>query len=147
MLRTAQVLPESLRACATLPSWETRPISFLVVSPRELCYSLFWMHSLGSRASGIGMLICFTAHLQLKRMTCEFRRAGPSSFNFFAARELFVDALNRFEEQLHLCHRAGVVLHALDAVRIGFSAELASLTRGNVVGPTVGLPESVQQNL
>src|SRR5271166_5278485 len=78
MLRTAQVLPESLRACATLPSWETRPISFLVVSPRELCYSLFWMHSLGSRASGIGMLICFTAHLQLKRMTCEFRRAGPS---------------------------------------------------------------------
>ena len=77
---------------------------------RKFFDSLFCTHSLGRRASGIRMLIGFTAHLQLKRVACEFRRAGASSFNFLTARELLVDALNRFEQQLRLCRRAGIVL-------------------------------------
>src|SRR5208283_2934977 len=39
MLRTAQVLPESLRACATLPSWETPDFISGRFPPRTLLLS------------------------------------------------------------------------------------------------------------
>ena len=81
------------------------------------------------------------AHLELEGLAREFSRARLSGLDLFAAGELPVDALDRFEQGLRLGDRAGGVGGRMSAVRLRLSAHLALLTHADVVGPAVGLPQ------
>src|ERR1700730_5281120 len=91
------------------------------------------------------MLARLATHLELERTTGKLGLAGYLLVDCFAAGKLSVNSLERFKQHSHFFQRASVVLHALGTAWIPFSADLALLTRADVLGTTMGLPEPVGQ--
>src|SRR6202048_1593000 len=91
------------------------------------------------------MLDGLATHLELKRATRKLGLAGCPLVDSVAAGKLSVNSLECFKQHSHFFQRASVVLHPLRAAWIPFSADLALLTRADVLGTTMGLPEPVGQ--
>ena len=142
-----QLLPESLRAWAALPAWETRPISRLDVPPVNSSVRFFSRMPFDGVRPGSGWGGARGVHFELERAAGEFGLARPSGLDFLAAGELLIDALDGLEQQLRLQHVAGVLLRASCAVRLRLSAHFALLTNADVVRPAVRLPQPVDQSL
>ena len=72
-------------------------------------------------------------------MASKLGPAGRPRTTLLAAGNLSVNALNGFKKYSHFFHGACVVLNSLGTAWLPFSADLALMTRADILGPVVKL--------